>query len=245
MEQNKESTVDLGIFPLRQLTVMHSLADLGQLTASVIQRIRDLLVPIRPAVVELQKSGCEQDLLRMINQSVDQIEKLLALVVSQNELSSGGTAGAHPGMVLEQIADFLNLLRPNEVTVEKLVRWPEETRVSLSSSELQQILLRLCLDAVLAMPDGGWLQLRVTRLDSGDCRIIIQDSGPTLGREGVPETEPTGRRPDQGAIDLYLVRRLLKRHGGEISQERSGNRGTSIDLRLPTIQAPTPLVCAN
>lgn len=233
MEQQKEATVELGVFDLRQLAVMHSLADLGQLTNSVIQRIRDLLVPIRPAVVELQKGGSDPDLLRMINQSVDQVDRLLSLIVFQNEISLGEEAQANPARVLEKIADLLNLLRPNDVTVEKLIIWPEGARVGLAPCELQQILLSLCLDSVLAMPNGGWLQLRLTRLDSGECRIVIQDSGPNFLRGNAPDAALSRDRRDYAAIDLYLIRRLLKKHGGEIAQEPSGSSGTSVDLRLP------------
>lgn len=238
MEREKDNTVDLGLFRLTELTVMHSLADLGQLTTSVIQRVRDLLVPVLPAVTELHKGGGNPDLLKMISESVEQIDGLLRHLVAQNKLSYTEKPEADPAAVLQQIASLLELLRPNHVTVSTFIQWPRDMRVQMAPCELHQMLLSLCLDAVQAMPEGGLLQLRLTRLDSKACRIVIQDSGPLTFHEG-SLTEMDGKRKAQTSnIEIYLFRRLLKQYGGELNVGRTGERGTLIDLTVPSLTSP-------
>jgi signal transduction histidine kinase len=48
------------------------------------------------------------------------------------------------------------------------------------------------------------------------------------------------RSSDGAGLGLYLVRRILERHGGEVWCESSPDRGTRFVMKLPDTAEPAP-----
>lgn len=79
--------------------------------------------------------------------------------------------------------------------------------------ELRDVLVRLILSAVAAMPSGGALGLRAWAEDSGWVFVDVSDTG-------------------TGARDLEEVRRIVERHGGAVTVAQDPDTGTTVRLRL-------------
>lgn len=101
--------------------------------------------------------------------------------------------------------------------------------------ELRDALLRLILNAVAAMPQGGCLQIRAASEESGWVVVEVRDTG-----VGMPEEER--RRimarardlrpgPDSGR-GLLHVSDIVERHGGSLSIESEAGKGTVVRMRL-------------
>jgi signal transduction histidine kinase/CheY-like chemotaxis protein len=101
--------------------------------------------------------------------------------------------------------------------------------------ELRDALLRLILNAVAAMPQGGQLHIRAASEESGWVVVEVRDSG-----VGMPEEER--RRIIQRARDLRRgldagrgllhVSDIVERHGGSLSIESEAGKGTVVRMRL-------------
>jgi PAS domain S-box-containing protein len=125
-------------------------------------------------------------------------------------------------------------------------------------TQIEQVLLNLCLNARDAMPDGGELQIETARrsLDSkeaeplglppGDyCRISAQDTGlgmdaATVSRALEPffSTKPTG---EGSGLGLSLVYSTIRSHGGQVSITSEEDKGTEVVFYLPaTDTRPVP-----
>jgi nitrogen fixation/metabolism regulation signal transduction histidine kinase len=103
---------------------------------------------------------------------------------------------------------------------------------------LEQVLLNLVLNALRAMPGGGWIEISgrtVHRGDSAGAAISVNDTGP-----GVPAGSGTkifeagfSTRAGSPGLGLAVCRKIVEQHGGWLE---AGNRvgvGASFTLTFP------------
>jgi signal transduction histidine kinase/CheY-like chemotaxis protein len=94
--------------------------------------------------------------------------------------------------------------------------------------ELRDALVRLILNAVAAMPDGGAITVRATSEESGWVVIEVRDTGvgmaPDLVR-ALRQRLPSGR----GLAEVFET---VERHGGAVAFDSELGKGTVVRLRL-------------
>lgn len=107
-------------------------------------------------------------------------------------------------------------------------------------SQVGQIVVNLCVNALDAMPKGG--RISVTARRHGDGRastaeLRIEDTGPGIPAELLPRLfEPfvTTKAPGKGTgLGLALVSLIAERHGGAVRAESPRGCGASFTVRLP------------
>ncbi len=101
--------------------------------------------------------------------------------------------------------------------------------------ELRRAFMNLIANAIAATPEGGTISVRGERSE-GEVKIAIDDDG-----YGVPaELRPSlftrfGRARSSGGsgLGLYIVRRIVEKHGGTVMFEPRDPRGSTFTVRLP------------
>jgi PAS domain S-box-containing protein len=152
--------------------------------------------------------------------------------------------------VVLEVRDLLAASTPPNVTVRLDVDDPR-TSVLADATQMHQVLMNLCTNAVQAMTDGGQLtiglgvemvaQRRVLtqgRLEAGPYAVLsVRDSGPGIAPDVAARMfEPfyTTKGPRQGTgLGLALVHAIVTDHGGAIEVETSQGVGTLVHVYLP------------
>ena len=101
--------------------------------------------------------------------------------------------------------------------------------------ELRDAIMRLILNAVAAMPDGGALSIRAASEESGWVVIEVRDTGVGMSPELVRRVAERAKSlaPGRGASHgLFEVADVMERHGGTLGVESEPGKGTAIRMRL-------------
>ena len=101
--------------------------------------------------------------------------------------------------------------------------------------ELRDALMRLILNAVTAMPEGGALGIRAASEESGWVVVEVRDTGvgmpPEMQRRIAERAKSLA--PGRGASHgLLEVADIVERHGGALSVESEAGKGTVVRMRL-------------
>jgi PAS domain S-box-containing protein len=107
-------------------------------------------------------------------------------------------------------------------------------QVTVHQQTFRQALLNLLHNAMEAMPQGGTVTLRGTRLDTL-VRLEVQDTGSGVHAEVLPwlfmpfhTTKPKGT-----GLGLYVVQQIVAAHAGEILVTSASGEGTTFTILLP------------
>ncbi|NUM47540.1 MAG: ATP-binding protein [Anaerolineales bacterium] len=103
------------------------------------------------------------------------------------------------------------------------------------------IVCNLLENAVKFTPQGGQISLRAHRED-GVLVIQVQDTGIGIPKDHLDNIferfyqVKSGTRKSAGAgLGLFLVREMVKLHGGTVTVESELERGTTFTIRLPLV----------
>jgi signal transduction histidine kinase len=226
-----------------QLLRAERLVALGGLAASFIHDLKAPLVSIglmaRAAAAKLNEEDATRESLEKIASEIVEVEDYL------KGLAKTATRGADKTTVLDisgVLENSLELMRGSFLTrnIDTVVNMGHD-RVMVRGSwvEFRQMVLNLLHNAVEAMPDGGTLTV-ATGVEDNMMSITIKDTGP-----GVPE-EARSRvfsaffttKPEGSGLGLFIVRRIVRDHGGKISFESREGEGTCFTIQLPVSSEP-------
>ncbi|HEX8706092.1 MAG TPA: protoglobin domain-containing protein [Myxococcaceae bacterium] len=127
-----------------------------------------------------------------------------------------------------------NVSLPSQVVVREqgLSRLPE---IQGDSNQLRQVFINLVENAVQALGETGWVELKATA-SPGAVELAIEDSGPGVSdviRRRLFEPLMTTKARGIG-LGLPLVKRILERHGGSITYAPL-HAGARFLLSLPLV----------
>lgn len=152
--------------------------------------------------------------------------------------------------------DLTELVRGLSALLRRLIRTSIQLEIDLPTerigvigdpSQLEQVLINLCVNAGDAISDVGTVRIRVEQLDGSgpnapDAMIEVSDTG-----VGIPEAvqrrifEPfyTTKAPGKGTgVGLAVVKNIVEQHNGQVSLSSASNEGAVFRVRLPS--APPP-----
>jgi len=110
------------------------------------------------------------------------------------------------------------------------------------ASEIGNVIINLCINALDAMPRGGRVTLRTRCLAEGGTQLSVQDNGCGMPPEVLAKaldpfftTKPVGKGTGLGLSTVYGT---MKAHGGSMEIQSEVGVGTTVHLRFPPARTP-------
>ena len=219
--------------------------------AMLAHELRNPLAPIRTAV-QLMRFRELPDEQRerardVIERQVDQLVRLIDDLMDVSRITRGTIALQRESLDLTAvIARAVETTRPliDARQQDLAVELPRHgLKVEGDAARLAQVLGNVLNNAAKYTPEGGRIRLRL-HSEEGDAVITVSDNGIGIPQEMLAKVfdlfTQVNRALDRAhgglGIGLALVRRIVERHGGEVSAVSDGlDRGTEITIRLALI----------
>ncbi len=229
------------------------LSALGEMATGVAHDINNAISPVAlycEALLEGETALSERArrYLSVIQRAIDDVAETIARM---REFSREGEAGARLqtlqlAAVVRESGQQALALRPASVHGRSAIDLqlhlqPELPAVPVATDELREALSQLIENALDAMPDGGTLTLRATRLQRdegrGEVEVVVEDNG--IGMDEATRLhclEPFySTKGERGAgMGLAAVYGLTRRSGMRIQIESTPGVGTQVRLFIPT-----------
>ncbi|MBF0476010.1 MAG: PAS domain S-box protein [Deltaproteobacteria bacterium] len=162
----------------------------------------------------------------------------------------------HPIRVSLIVKESLKLLRaslPTTIEIKQEIT-DSEAVVMADPTQVHQVMLNLCTNALHAMPDGGVLGVKLlaanidqkflTRfpgLKPGPyLKLVVSDTGTGMNQETLDKIfDPfftTKKKGEGTGLGLSVVHGIIKAHGGAVDVKSEAGKGTNVVIMLPKIQ---------
>jgi signal transduction histidine kinase/putative methionine-R-sulfoxide reductase with GAF domain len=237
-EKIQKTTADLSKTEA-QLIRSEKLAALGQLAAGIAHEIRNPLTSINILIHSLTEnlpSGASQkEDLQVIEEEIHRINEIVDQFL---RFAKPTPPLLQQSEVISIFEETLQLLRP-QIEKQRIIVQKEFQPLPpllMDREQMKQVFLNLLLNAVQAMPKGGYLSLR-GHIPEGDrwIKLLIQDSGVGISEGDINKLFDPFFSTKEGGIGLGLsiAHRIIDQHRGKIEVESAPWKGTLFTVWLP------------
>ncbi len=234
------------------------LESIGALATGIAHDLNNVLTPVLASARLLRDDLRGHPALRWID--LIETSAVRGAGILQQILSFTRGGGAQPELLrmkylVDEMRRLVSATFPNGIQFRSNVR-SDLALIRGDPTQVQQVLMNLCVNARDAMPRGGVLRVEAVnqRIDEvlaaqwphakpgGYVRLTVADTGcgiPAATREKVFEpfftTKPVGKGTGLG---LSTVMEIAKGHGGFVTVESEEGRGTSFHVFFPAVELP-------
>jgi len=224
-----------------EVRVKEKLAAVGEMAAQLAHEIRNPLGSI---------SGSAQVLMSEPGMSVDQV-KLLDIITTESRRLSDAlsrflfetkpSAAEHMPVDLAPLVERAVALLRNgsEVRPEHRILFevdPGPHVCRADADRITQVFWNLARNGLEAMPEGGELEVRLSREDSSIVLSVADEGRGFRGEDQRRFFEPFRSGSPLGTgLGLAIVYRIVREHRGDISVSNRPGKGTSVQVRLPAL----------
>jgi two-component system, sporulation sensor kinase A len=218
-----------------QLLKSEKLAVVGQLAAGVAHEIRNPMTALKGFLQLISRQG---ENARYCNIMLSELDRI-------NTIVDEFLMVAKPQVQKFQHNDVRNLLRDviilmNAQGTMSNVRVsinfePSVPMVPCDGNQLKQVFINIIKNAIDAMPLGGDIEIQVTH-EGNKVFIRFIDNGCGIPEERIPRLgEPFYTTKEKGTgLGLMVSYRIIEAHHGEIRISSEVNKGTMVEVVLPT-----------
>ena len=244
----------------RQLFQSQKMESVGTLAGGIAHDFNNLLTTIIGfAQIAMLDSELSDQTRKYISKIPEQGQRAAKLISQLLTFSRKAVTERLPMQLLYLVKETVKILGrtvPENISIR--VSWSGEVAlVDADSTQMQQVILNLCVNASHSMPDGGemTLGLKNETLDQEYCRLrsdaqpgnyvclSVRDTGGGMTpevQERIFEPFFTTKEVGKGTgLGLSMVYGIIKAHEGHISVDSELGKGTEFKVYLPTV-APVP-----
>lgn len=219
------------------------LESVGTLASGIAHDLNNILAPILMGcdiIKELQPSREAAEMVEMMRSSGQRGAGIVKQLLTFVRGSDGKIIPIDPAALLEEVCRVARQTFPKNITTECRLE-PCLPPVKGDPTQLNQVLMNLCINARDAMPGGGRLILSAEPLPDAQLLIQVADTGTGIPQEIMEKIfDPffTTKEPGKGTgLGLSTVVGIIKGHGGTLKVESQPGTGTTFQILLPVEKA--------
>jgi PAS domain S-box-containing protein len=242
----------------QQILRAQRVESIGTLAGGIAHDLNNVLSPILMSVDLLQRRTTDAETLRRLG-VIEQAASRGAAMIRQVLGFARGMEGERRPLALAPLVDdtlrIVGETFPRNIAVRSAVA-ADAWAIEGDATQLQQVLLNLCVNARDAMPDGGELTVSTENvaLDAdeaartlearvgGYVRLRVRDTGTGIApeyRDKIFDPFFTTKPQGQGTgLGLSTTLAIVKGHGGFLQLDSDVGRGTVVDVFLPVTAQP-------
>ncbi len=229
-----------------QAHVLHQekMAAFGLLAAGIAHEVGNPLTSISSLVQMLQRRDCDaytHEKLALVSGQLQRIQGTLRELTNFSRPAST----ERTWVALADIVDeALNIAKYYKRTKSRIIesRIPRDLPLLYAiRDQLVQVFLNLVLNAVDATGKSGRIELDAQCQDS-ELRVTVRDDGAGISAEHAGRLfQPYFTTKKHGTgLGLFVTRKLVDDHGGQVEFSSIPGQGTRFEVRLPVGVAPAP-----
>jgi signal transduction histidine kinase/transcriptional regulator with GAF, ATPase, and Fis domain len=246
------SGVDFGqgmVYALRDMTEEYALEKTrSDFVATASHELRTPLAAVYGAVRTLRRrdmvlgEGDREQFLEMIESEATRLATIVDQILLTGQLDAGvvevEAEECDPAEIATGVVESAATHAPEDISL--AVSADGAPRIVGDESKLRQVLANLVDNAVKYSPDGGRVEIRLSR-DDGRCLIAVADEGlgiPAGEQERIFEKfyrlDPQQTHGVGGSgLGLYICRELVERMSGTLTVMSEPGRGSTFTVELP------------
>jgi len=234
----------------QKMVHLERLQTLTEMAAGVSHNLNNMLVSILGSALFLKRKTYDPQVLEEADGIIAGATRIKDLVHRLNQTVRGELEGTlYPVSVNKTVQQVVHSTQPRwkdqseaiGITIEIVTELEDVPSISGTSSELDDILLNLLLNAVDAIPEGGTITFR-THVIEENVQLTVSDTGKGMDEEARRRMfEPffTTKEMDFATgLGLTTVHNTMTRWGGSIDVESQPGEGTTFILRFPVWTEP-------
>jgi len=242
-----------------QLLSAQRMEAVGSLAAGVAHDFNNLLVVIQggisliEAMLEMGPEPVDEELTTTLTDMQSAAERGAGLTKQLLGFARGGSFAQEAVDISKVVDDGVRLIaRTFDRKIDIQVVVQPDLRILGDESQIQQMLMNLCLNSRDAMPDGGTLVVTAEQVDlnaeeiaalnadlvpSTHIKFSISDTGYGMDEETRRRAfEPFASTKGVGrGLGLAMVRTIVRGHSGAVTLHSEAGQGSRFDIYLPAL----------
>lgn len=223
------------------------MAAVGAMAAAVAHEIRNPLFGISSVAQILARETKHDPELCELGDSmlveITRLNKLLENLLLYSRPKRLELSPTDPRHICSELLEFHGaLLSSKNLRIDSEFE-PTSSEIMIDPTQIRQVLLNLCLNAMQASPEGGIIHVRshVTTTPKVEWTFEINNSGEVIERKNLPLVfQPFfSTKKDGFGLGLAVCRKIVEEHGGTIHCASDTKDGTTIRFAIPLRAALT------
>ena len=218
------------------------LTTLGTLAAEIAHEIRNPLMVVSLLFDSLKLDENSDDNqkkdLSIIREKLDHLDQIAGRILDFGKSREAFRKNLPLREILEEAALLVRLKVEQSQVALTINKGLPDLLVFVDKGQIQQALLNLILNALVAMPDGGELTIEVMEPADRKVSVLVKDTGqgiPDAFKDRIFDSFLTARSDGTG-LGLTISKRILRAHDGDLELLDSGPDGTVFRISLPIAQ---------
>ncbi len=227
---------------------------IGTLAGGIAHDLNNTLTPIRLSCdrLRMMKPTADQlESIKIIEQRVESGAKILRQVLDFSRGAPRDMSSVDFHQLVDSVTGILGRTLPRSITLDVQLDG-DLWKINADATQIEQVLMNICLNAADAMPEGGTVTLRAENrhLDKVEMRhnpgakggdyilVKVSDTGKGILPDNLKRIfEPffTTKEPGKGTgLGLATAYSIVQSHGGFITVDSEVGRGTTFSIYLPS-----------